>query len=258
LKTREPAGGAANISKRALDIALASLGLLLSSPVLLPILFLVWLQDRHSPFYVADRVGGGGTPFRLVKIRSMVRGADRSGVDSTAATDPRITPLGRFLRSYKLDELPQLWNVLKGDMSLVGPRPNVRRDVDLYTDLEQRLLSVKPGMTDLASIVFADEGEILRESADPDLEYNRLIRPWKSRLGLFYIDHRSMGLDVALILLTLVAIASRPAALRWLQLVLMARGADRRLVEVAARNAPLVPHPPPGSLEVVRSRVLAS
>ena len=257
MKTREPAGGAA-LLKRALDIALASLGLIVSSPVLLPILFLVWLQDRHSPFYVADRVGRGGGRFRLVKVRSMVRGADRSGVDSTAATDPRITPLGRFIRSCKLDELPQLWNVLVGDMSLVGPRPNVRRDVDLYTEEERRLLSVKPGMTDFASIVFADEGEILRGSADPDLDYNRLVRPWKSRLGLFYIDHRSMGLDVALVLLTLVAIASRPTALRWLQLVLMARGAGRTLVEVAARNAPLVPHPPPGSLEVVRSRALAS
>ncbi len=244
--------------KRSIDIALSAAGLVLSAPVLLPILLLVWLQDRRSPFYVAERVGRGGECFRLVKVRSMVVGADRSGVDSTSAADPRITRLGRFVRSFKLDELPQLWNVLRGDMSLVGPRPNVRRDVDLYTDLERHLLSVKPGMTDLSSIVFADEGEILRGSADPDLEYNRLIRPWKSRLGLFYIERRSTGVDLVLVLLTALAIVSRPMALRWVQLLLEALGADRVLVSVAGRSAPLLPHPPPGSLDVVRSRAMAS
>ena len=135
---------------------------MLASPVLLPVMFLVWWQDRHSPFYVASRVGLDQRPFRMVKLRSMRIGADKSGVDSTSAGDSRITPVGHFIRRYKLDELTQLWNVLIGDMSLVGPRPNVERETRLYTDLEQRLLTVKPGITDYASIVFADEGEILQ------------------------------------------------------------------------------------------------
>src|SRR5689334_15532618 len=114
--------------KRMLDILLACVGLLLASPVLLPVIFLIWWQDKHSPFYIAPRTGRGERPFRMVKLRSMVIHADKSGVDSTAANDRRITAVGRFVRRYKLDELTQLWNVLKGDMSLVGPRPNVERE----------------------------------------------------------------------------------------------------------------------------------
>jgi lipopolysaccharide/colanic/teichoic acid biosynthesis glycosyltransferase len=245
------------MTKRLLDVAISAIGLLLSLPVLAPVLFLVWAQDRRSPFYVAKRVGKGGKHFRLVKIRSMVVGADRSGVDSTSAGDPRITPLGRWVRAYKLDELPQLWNVLRGEMSLVGPRPNVQRDVDLYTDLEMRLLSVKPGITDLSSIVFSDENEILRGSPDPDLEYNRLIRPWKSRLGLFYLDHRSTILDLQLIALTAMAMVSRKAALRGLERILLVRRAEGSLIEAAARRGPLVPYPPPGSAEILTTRTLA-
>ena len=243
--------------KRLLDVGLAAIGLILFLPVLAPVLLLVWAQDRRSPFYIASRVGRGGKHFRLIKIRSMIVGADRSGVDSTSAEDPRITPLGRWMRAYKLDELPQLWNVLKGEMSLVGPRPNVERDVDLYTDQERGLLSVKPGITDLASIVFSDESEILRGSRDPDLEYNRLIRPWKSRLGLFYLDHMSTVLDVKLIALTAMAMISRKAALRGLERMLLVRRADASLIEIAARKSPLFPHPPPGSPDILKTRALA-
>ena len=120
----------------------------------------------------------------MVKLRSMIINADKNKVDSTASDDMRITRVGMMIRAYKLDELTQLINVLKGDMSLVGPRPNVQRDVDLYSETEKRLLSVKPGITDFSSIIFSDEGDILSGLDDPDIAYNQLIRPWKSRLGI--------------------------------------------------------------------------
>src|SRR5712691_9404252 len=120
-----PDQGNADRMKRLLDITLSSLGLVATSALLLPTMLLIYLQDKHSPFYVASRVGKGERPFKMIKLRSMVVNADKSGVDSTSAKDPRITSVGRFVRRYKLDELPQLINVLKGEMSLVGPRPNV-------------------------------------------------------------------------------------------------------------------------------------
>ncbi len=240
--------------KRLLDIVGAFLGLVIASPVLLPVMFLIWWQDKHSPFYVAPRVGRGERPFRMVKLRSMVINADKSGVDSTASNDRRITPLGQFVRRYKLDELTQLWNVLKGDMSLVGPRPNVERETRMYTPMEKRLLSVRPGITDYASIVFADEGDILKGCADPDLAYNQLIRPYKGQLGLFYIEHTDVRLDLKLVLLTALAMASRESALAAIVRDLEKRGAPRTLVAIAARRAPLTPAPPPGSNHVVTER----
>jgi lipopolysaccharide/colanic/teichoic acid biosynthesis glycosyltransferase len=240
--------------KRLLDIALASVGLLVASPVLLPVIVAVWAYDRHSPFYIAPRVGRGGRMFRMVKLRSMRVNADRTGVDSTSARDPRITPVGHFVRRYKLDELTQLWNVLKGDMSLVGPRPNVERDTRLYTEAEKQLLSVRPGITDFSSIVFADEGEILRDKSDPDIAYNQLIRPWKSRLGIFYVSRSDILLDLRLIWLTALAIVSRDRALRAVHAELTQLGAPVDLARVALRDAPLLPLPPPGASEIVTSR----
>jgi FlaA1/EpsC-like NDP-sugar epimerase/lipopolysaccharide/colanic/teichoic acid biosynthesis glycosyltransferase len=240
--------------KRVFDITLAFFGLLLSSPILLPVMFLVWLQDYHSPFYVAPRVGRDGRTFRMIKLRSMVANADLSGVDSTSGQDPRITAVGRFIRAYKLDELTQLWNVLKGDMSLVGPRPNVQRETDLYTSVERELLSVRPGITDISSIVFADEADILSDSKDPDLDYNQLIRPWKSRLGLLYVHHSSFLLDIKLIFLTAVAILSREKALAGVQKILIDLQADPQLRKIARRQEQLQPYPPPGTDEVVTSR----
>ena len=146
----------------------------------------------------------GGLLFRMVKLRSMVVGAAKTGVDSTGNDDVRITAVGRLIRKYKIDEVMQLWNVLLGDMSLVGPRPNVKAETDLYTKEERVLLSVKPGITDFSSIVFSDEGNILEGQEDPDLAYNQLIRPGKSRLGLFYISKASIALDIRLIWLTAV------------------------------------------------------
>lgn len=240
--------------KRLFDIVISTLGLLVAAPVLLPVMFLIWKQDRHSPFYVAPRVGRNGLAFNMVKLRSMVVNADKSGVDSTGVDDSRITSVGHFIRRYKLDELTQLWNVLKGDMSLVGPRPNVKRETDLYTLAEQQLLTVKPGITDFASIVFSDEGDILKDQVDPDIAYNQLIRPGKSRLGLFYIEHNNLMLDIQLCLLTLVAIPLRGRALLTIQSILHRLGADSSLCELATRQRPLTPQPPPGGLKVVTSR----
>jgi lipopolysaccharide/colanic/teichoic acid biosynthesis glycosyltransferase len=183
----------------------------------------------------------------MVKFRSMVVNADKLGGSSTAATDCRITPVGQFVRTYKLDELIQLWNVLKGEMSLVGPRPQVLGDAALYTDAEMRMLSVPPGVTDPASIVFSDEGEILKGSTDPDLLYNQIIRPWKSRLALAYIDHRSLLIDIWLIILTVVSIISKPMALQGLESLLNGWRLDPLLIRMAGRKEPLLAYPPPGA-----------
>lgn len=238
--------------KRLMDITVSAAGLIIFFPLLLPITIAVWMYDWHSPFYVAERVGRGGRLFRMVKLRSMV--VNRSTVDSTAADDPRITPIGRFIRRYKIDELSQLLNVLKGDMSLVGPRPNVKRETDLYTAEEKKLLSVKPGITDLASIVFSDEGDILAGQRDPDIAYNQLIRPWKSRLGLVYVEHQNLWIDIQILALTALSILHRPAALRGVVNILSRLGAPPELKEVASRKVPLRPTPPPGSNRVVTSR----
>jgi lipopolysaccharide/colanic/teichoic acid biosynthesis glycosyltransferase len=239
------------ILKRTFDLLVASAGLALFSPLLVAVMLSIWLQDRKSPFYIAPRAARGGGEFRMVKFRSMVVNADKIGGSSTAAADRRITPVGRFVRAYKLDELIQLWNVLEGDMSLVGPRPQVLTDAGLYTEAEKRMLTVRPGMTDPASIVFSDEGDVLRGSSDPDLLYNQIIRPWKSRLALAYIDHRTFGTDLWLILLTVVAIASRTAALRALGNLIRRWQIDPLVVRMAARQEALVPYPPPGAAEVV-------
>lgn len=240
--------------KRLFDILVSAVGLVVSSPILVPAIIAVWLQDFHSPFYIPMRVGKDGKLYRMVKLRSMVLKADRTGVDSTSAKDPRITPVGHFIRKYKLDELPELWNVLGGSMSLVGPRPNVKRETDLYTEVERGLLSVEPGITDIASIVFADENEILKDSPDPDIDYNQLIRPWKSRLGLLYVANRSVILDIKLIALTAMAILSRQRALDGIQEVLNGLGADEQLKRVARRQDRLLPYPPPGATQIVTQR----
>jgi len=242
--------------KRLLDITLSLVGLVIASPILLPVMFLVWKQDRHSPFYVAERMGKKEKPFKMVKLRSMIQNADAQGIDSTGANDMRITPVGHFIRSYKLDELTQLWNVLKGDMSLVGPRPNVKRETDLYTSQEKRLLSIKPGITDFASIVFSDEGEILADKADPDIAYNQLIRPGKSRLGLFYIENKNILVDLLLIAFTALAIISKRRSLKAVVRLLKLTHAPSDLIEIAAREKPLTPQPPPGAKEIVQSRTI--
>lgn len=240
--------------KRFLDILVSSLGLIGTSPILLPVIFLVWKEDKKSPFYIAPRAGRDRSTFKMVKLRSMIVGADKSGVDSTSGNDMRITPIGHKIRKYKLDELVQLWNVLIGDMSLVGPRPNVTAETDLYTNTEKQLLSVRPGITDFASIVFSDEGEILKGEADPDLAYNQLIRPWKSRLGLIYIENQSFVLDIKIIFYTVIAIISKAKALTWVAMTLDNLCVDSAIVDVSKRQKSLRPFPPPGSDQIVVER----
>ena len=240
--------------KRLVDILASLFGLLITSPILLPVMFLVWKEDKKSPFYIAPRSGRNGTIFKMVKLRSMVVDADKTGVDSTSGNDMRITPIGHKIRRYKLDELVQLWNVLIGDMSLVGPRPNVKTETDLYTDVEKKLLLVRPGITDFSSIVFSDEGEILEGRDDPDLAYNQLIRPWKSRLGLIYIKNQSFLLDLQLVLYTVVAIISKQKALTWVAEKLRKLNVDAETIKISKRRVSLYPFPPPGSVEIVSSR----
>jgi lipopolysaccharide/colanic/teichoic acid biosynthesis glycosyltransferase len=237
--------------KRAFDLFASLTGLLLLLPVMAAAATAIWIEDRQSPFFIGKRVGRGGDCFGMVKFRSMIPNAWKTGVSSTASGDRRITRAGTVLRRAKLDELPQLWNVVAGDMSLVGPRPQVEADASLYTAEERYLFSVRPGITDVASIVFADEGDILAGSADPDLLYNQIIRPWKSRLGLLYVRHRSLGADVFLILLTLVSAFSRPAALRGIAWLLTRWKADPLVRRMAGRSEPLLAWPPPGAQKVV-------
>jgi lipopolysaccharide/colanic/teichoic acid biosynthesis glycosyltransferase len=240
--------------KRIIDFTFSLIGLIICSPILIPVIIIVWMQDWHSPFYVAPRTGKGEKQFKMVKLRSMIINAHKSGVDSTSSNDSRITGVGRFIRRYKLDELSQLWNVLIGDMSLVGPRPNVKRETDLYTIEEKKLLILKPGITDFSSIVFSDEGDILKDKADPDIAYNQLIRPWKSKLGIFYIDNRSSLVDLKLIYLTVIAILSRDRALLKISKLLKILNANDELVRVSLRQDILIPTPPPGSSKIVTNR----
>lgn len=240
--------------KRAIDIAGSLCGLALLSPVIGFAACLIWLEDRRSPFYIPDRVGRHGRIFRMIKLRSMVVGADTSGIDSTKAGDERVTRVGALVRRFKLDELPQLWNVLMGEMSLVGPRPQIERETRLYTPIERRLLNVRPGVTDFSSIVFADLADILEGHPDPNLAYNQLVRPGKSRLGLFYIDHRSTSVDLTLIALTAMAIVSHRLALTGVLWLLKRQGAQPDLIDLAGRRQPLTPMPPPGADRLVTSR----
>ncbi len=231
---------------RIVDVLVAFFGLLILSPILLIFMFLVWAQDRKSPFYLAKRVAKGGGDFTMFKLRSMVVNAEKTGVNSTSNSDMRITKVGKVIRKCKLDELTQLINVLKGDMSLVGPRPQVRSDAELYTVAEQRMLTILPGITDFASIVFSDEGTILEGQSDPDRAYNELIRPWKSRLALVYVVHRSVALQLKLIMWTALCLVNKEKVLSKIQCELKRLSVDEATIEVASRRNPLKPALPPG------------
>ena len=240
--------------KRSFDIFTSFFGLLFLSPILLLAIFLVWKEDKRSPFYVTKRLGKNNKLFKMIKLRSMSVDADKSGVVSSSDNDIRITPIGKKIRRYKLDEFIQLWNVLIGDMSLVGPRPNVKDETDLYTDIEKELLSIRPGITDFSSIVFSDEGEILKGKDNPDLIYNQLIRPWKSRLGLIYIKNQSFLLDIKIIIYTMVAFTSKQRALNWITKKLKIMNVDSNVVSISKREVELYPFPPPGMDKVVTKR----
>lgn len=187
---------------RFFDFLFSLLGLIILSPLLLLISLCVVFDSRGGVFYRQIRVGKNGKDFKLYKFRSMRSGSDRRGLITVGEKDSRITRVGYFLRKYKLDELPQLINVLKGEMSLVGPRPEVRKYVDLYTPEQRKVLSVVPGITDYASIEYVDENRILGGAVDPDKTYVEVIMPDKIRYNMRYIEHRSVKEYFKIIFLT--------------------------------------------------------
>jgi len=190
-------------AKRVTDVVLGTIGFTLVSPLLLVLAIAIKLDSKGPALYRGKRAGRFGRPFFVFKLRTMVVNAEQLGGAESPADDPRITRLGPFLRRYKFDELPQLLNVIRGEMSLVGPRPEVLDEVRHYTPRELQLLSVKPGITDWASIKFRNEDEILRGSSDPHLAYHEKIRPDKVRLGLEYVEKRSLLVDFKILLQTL-------------------------------------------------------
>jgi lipopolysaccharide/colanic/teichoic acid biosynthesis glycosyltransferase len=176
----------------------AGIGLVLSSPVVAVAGLAIWIESRGPAFYASARVGRDGRPFRMYKLRTMVVGADRMGLAVTAGDDRRITRVGRLLRRTKLDELPQLFNVLKGDMSLVGPRPEHPDFVRLYDDRQRRVLTVRPGMTSAASVRFHDEEEQLKGS-QVEADYVKRIMPAKLEIDLRYVESAGIGEDLQIL-----------------------------------------------------------
>ena len=195
--------------KRIFDIIFSLFGIIISLPFIIVISILIKIEDRGVIFYRGVRIGRFGKPFRMFKFRTMAINADQIGGPSTADDDPRITKVGRFLRKYKLDEIPQLINILKGEMSIVGPRPEVPFYVDMFTEEEKKILTVKPGITDWASLWDSDEGSILAGSKDPEKDYMEKVRPQKLRLQLGYVKNHSFLTDLEIILKTIYKLIKR-------------------------------------------------
>lgn len=195
--------------KRLFDIIFAGLGLVFLLPIFLMMSLMIKWGSKGPVFYRGQRVGRFGKIFRIYKFRTMIVNAEKIGASSTADDDPRLTKTGKFLRKYKLDELPQLINILKGEMSFVGPRPQVAWAVKLYSQKESALLRLRPGITDFASLEFPNEGEILRNSQNPDKDYLEKIHPEKMRLALQYLKEQSLWTDFKIILKTLKIIWQR-------------------------------------------------
>lgn len=191
-------------AKRLFDICCSALGLLVLSPVLLITAVVIGVTSPGGVLFCQERIGKDGKPFTIYKFRSMRK--DNAGLKITTGNDARITPVGRVLRKTKLDELPQLFNVLKGDMSFVGPRPEVREYTELYDEEQQQVLLVRPGITGLASIRYRNENDLLAASDDPNRTYIEEVMPQKLALDLEYIPHASVWYDIRLILETLVTV----------------------------------------------------
>ena len=191
---------------------MATLLFIIVLPIIIIFSFLIYFEDKSNPIYLGRRVGKNFANFNLFKLRSM-NITKKVGFQSTSVNDTRILKVGRFIRSTKIDELPQILNVLLGHINFVGPRPNVKDEVNKYVKLEQKLLEFKPGITDFSSIVFSDEGQILSNSSDPDLDYNLLIRPRKNILALLYFQDRSILSDLYIIVLTLLNMFNRKLTL---------------------------------------------
>ncbi|HKW35522.1 MAG TPA: sugar transferase [Candidatus Acidoferrum sp.] len=211
--------------KRILDLVVSFLGLLFLLPLLTVVAILIKSGSPGPVFYRGLRAGRFGKPFRICKFRTMVLNADKIGGPSSAADDPRITRVGAFLRQYKLDELPQLLNVLRGEMSLVGPRPEVLQYVAMFTEEERPILTVLPGITDWASIANSDEGALLAGSPDPEKTYLEKIRPEKIRLQLEYVRRHSFAVDLQILMQTLRVLLRRNRAAAGISLE--ARGGEQ-------------------------------
>lgn len=194
--------------KRGFDVLASLAGLVLLSPVLAVVALAIKLTSPGPVFFRQERVGRGFRRFEILKFRTMVPDAPKLGGQLTAGEDPRITRVGRLLRKIKLDELPQLINVVKGDMSFVGPRPEVPRYVEIFRDDYRELLTVRPGITDLASLKYRDESEVLGRSSDPETTYVEQVLPEKIALGKQYLRRSSLWFDVGLIFKTLFRLAT--------------------------------------------------
>ncbi len=195
--------------KRVFDIFFSFLGILVLSPLFFIVALLIIVENGFPIFYTQKRVGKKGVEFSLLKFRTMIKDADKNGLLTVGGRDARITKVGYYLRKTKVDEFPQLINVLLGDMSLVGPRPEVKKYTDLYTEKQKRVLSVKPGITDYASIEFVDENDLLGKSENPEETYIKEIMPKKLELNLKYVQQSSIITDIAIIFRTIAKIIFR-------------------------------------------------
>lgn len=193
---------------RLLDIIFSTLGIIILLPLFMIICLIIKADSKGGCFFIQERIGKGGKPFGILKFRTMRCGADADGLLTIGTHDKRITRVGSFLRKTKIDELPQLWNVLKGEMSIVGPRPEVEKYVLLYTEEQRRVLSVRPGITDYASIEYVNENEILSQASDPDRAYIEKVMPHKIKLSMRYLEHYCVSEYLKIIFLTLKKIIS--------------------------------------------------
>jgi lipopolysaccharide/colanic/teichoic acid biosynthesis glycosyltransferase len=189
--------------KRIFDIVFSLLGLVVLSPFFVVLTILIKAESKGNIFYLQTRVGKNNKDFKIFKFRSMYQDADKNGLLTIGEKDSRVTRVGYYIRKYKLDEFAQLINVLKGEMSIVGPRPEVRKYVEMYNADQKRILLVKPGITDYASIEFSNENEILEQSQNPEKKYIEEIMPYKLNLGMKYINHNNTLIDFKIIFLTL-------------------------------------------------------
>ena len=238
------------ILKNIFDYLLAFLLIVILFIPTIIILIIVYKEDFKNPIYFSKRVKKNNKIFSLLKIRSMKILNQKNVVTSTSYNDPRISKIGSIIRRYKIDEIPQLINIINNEMSFVGPRPNVVEEVKLYTNHEKKLLNVKPGITDYASIIFSDESEILKNSSNPNLDYNLLIRPWKSLIGIYYVENRSFFMDIEILFLTLFSLFDRVLVTRYISKKLLKYDFET-YSKLFTPTRELKPLPPPGSNKLV-------
>jgi lipopolysaccharide/colanic/teichoic acid biosynthesis glycosyltransferase len=196
------------MAKRLFDFLFSVLVLLIITPFLVFISILIKFGSKGPVFFRQVRVGKGGKEFKIFKFRTMVLDADKKGLLTIGGRDPRVTAIGYYLRKFKIDELPQFFNVLFGDMSIVGPRPEVKKFVDMYTQEQRKVLSVRPGITDYASILYKDENDVLASYPNPEKAYIEIVMPHKLDINLDYIANQSLWMDLKIIALTAKGVIS--------------------------------------------------